>query len=103
MKNRQKRKVDFCPICGKAEIPVDESKINYDVGGYSDKCPVCRGAIWYNAVLEKFESAAVPVFGIPAFELEEIISRNEIELFEQLMKEQKEREENGVKILYHLR
>lgn len=71
---KNKAKADFCPLCGKAEIPRDPwGKINYDAGGWNERCPACRSLLWVPADrTEPIEVVVIPVFGFPSFEPEEI-------------------------------
>ncbi len=77
---------DFCPICGKVEILRNPAgKINYDAGGWNERCQVCNSLLWVPAdPTEPIEAAVVPVLGISAFEPEEIIFDNEIKLLEKM-------------------
>lgn len=72
---------DFCPRCGKVEISREPAgKINYDAGGWNERCPVCNSLLWVSADPTKPIELMV-VSGIPAFELG-IIFDSEIKLLE---------------------
>jgi len=75
---KNKEKSDFCPICGKEEISRNPAgKINYDVGGWNERCPVCQSLLWVSVDPTKpIEAVVVPVLGIPAFEPEIIFGND---------------------------
>ncbi len=76
---RKKAKKDFCPICGKEKFLREPAgKINYDVGGWNERCTVCQSLLWVSTDPTKpIEAVVVPVLGIPAFEPETIIFSRE--------------------------
>ncbi len=81
-----KTRKGFCPVCGKVEISREPAgKINYDAGGWNERCPVCQSLLWVSADPTKpIEAVVVPALGIPAFEPEEIIFDSEIKLLEKM-------------------
>jgi len=45
-----KTRKDFCPICEKEEFSREPAgKINYDAGGWNERCLVCNSLLWVPA------------------------------------------------------
>ncbi len=86
------KKKEFCPVCGKVEISREPAgKINYDTGGWNERCPVCQSLFWVPADPTKpIELVVVPAGDIPSFEPDTIIFSSEIKLLEAMAKGKKE-------------
>ncbi len=79
-------KKDFCPICGKEEFSREPAgKINYDAGGWNERCQVCNSLLWVPADPTKpIEAVVVPAGDVVSFEPETIIFSSEIKLLEKM-------------------
>jgi hypothetical protein len=79
-----KKRKDFCPICGKEEFSREPTgKINYDAGGWHERCPVCQSLLWVSADPTKpIEEVVVPAGDVVSFEPETIIFSSAIKLLE---------------------
>jgi hypothetical protein len=83
------KKVDFCPVCGKVKIFRDPCKINYDAGGYTEKCPYCGKLLWVPAdENQPIELVVISVSDFPEFEPEEIYFDEEKKLLKAVAREE---------------
>ncbi len=77
-----KKRNDFCPICGKTELSRElAGEMNWDAGGWTERCQVCNSLLWVPADPTKpIEAVVVPAGDIMSFEPETIIFSSEIKL-----------------------